>query len=135
MQRLSNLKPIKNPFKLLKLSFSQKMLLELNSLIQLKSKPVSIVEIINKKVKDKPAKLFQDFNASVKFIPNPDNEEIPKKKPLQIEFPDHDHTIEDIKKVKLRSFNHSFNDSELYVQSTVPSIKLIKKKKVQKKYF
>ena len=31
LQRLSNLKPIKNPFKLLKLSFSQKIILELNS--------------------------------------------------------------------------------------------------------
>ena len=56
------------------------------------------MEIINKKVKDKPAKLFQDFNASVKFIPNPDNEQICEKKLLQIEFPEHDHTIEDIKK-------------------------------------
>ena len=130
LQRLSNLKPIKNPFKLLRLSFSQKMLLELNSLIQSESKSVSVVEIINKKVQNKPATLFQDFNASVKFIPN--DEQISKKKPLPIEFPKHDHTIEDIKKVKLRSFNHSFDNSELYIQSSVPSIKLIKKKKVEK---
>ena len=116
---------------LLRLSFSQKMLLELNSLIQSESKSVSVVEIINKKVKDKPAELFQDFNASVKFIPNPDNEQISEKKLLQIEFPKHNHTIEDIKKVKLRSFNHSFHDSKLYVQSSIPSIKLIKKKKVK----
>ena len=131
LQRLSNLKPIKNPFKLLRLTFSQKMLLELNSLLQSETRPVSIVEIINNKVKDKPAQLFQDFNASVKFIPNPDNEQIRTKKPLQIEFPSPNHDIEDIRKVKLHSFNHSFKDSELYVQSTIPSIKLIKKKKVQ----
>ena len=60
---------------------------------------MSIVEIIHKKVKDKPAKLFQDFNASVKFIPNPDDEQIHEEKPLQIEFPEHNQTIEDIKKV------------------------------------
>ena len=89
------------------------------------------MEIINNKVKDKPAKLFQDFNASVKFIPN-ENEQIRTKKPLQIEFPSPNHDIEDIRKVKLHSFNHSFKDSELYVQSTIPSIKLIKRKKFRK---
>ena len=34
LQRLTNLKPIRNPFKLLKLSFSQKMLLLLNQLVK-----------------------------------------------------------------------------------------------------
>ena len=130
LQRLSNLKPIKNPFKLLRLTFSQKMLLELNSLLQSDIQPIPIVEIISNKSTDKPAQLFHDFNASVKFIPN-ENEQIRTKQPLQIEFPSPDHEIEDIRKVKLHSLNRSFKDSELYVQSTIPSIKLVKKKKVQ----
>ena len=102
------------------------MLLELNSLIQ------SVVEIINTKTKDKPSKLFQDFNASVQFIPNHENGQNAEKKLFQVEFPQHNHSIENINKVKLRSLNHSFNNSELYVQSSVPSIKLIKKKKIEK---
>ena len=65
-----------------------------------------MVEIINTKAKDKPSKLFQDFNASVQFIPNPDNGQSSEKKLLQVEFPQHSHSIEDINKVKLRSFNH-----------------------------
>ena len=44
LQRLSNLKPIKNPFKLLKLSFSQKMLLQLNSLVMTECPAISVVE-------------------------------------------------------------------------------------------
>ena len=113
LQRLSNLKPIKNPFKLLKLSFSQKMLLDLNSLLQSDYPPVSVVEIVNQKTKDQPSKLIQDFNASVKFIPNPDHDQTFEKKNLQVEVPQHNHSIEDINKVRLHSFDHSFNNSEL----------------------
>ena len=87
------------------------MLLDLNSLLQSDYTPVSVVEIVNRKTKDQPSKLFQDFNASVKFIPNPDNSQTFEKKNLQVEFPQHNHSIEDINKVKLHSFNHSFNNS------------------------
>ena len=91
-----------------------------------------MVEIVKSKAQDKPSKIFKDFNASAQFIPNSNNDQMPEKKLLQVNFPQHDHSIEDIKKVKLRSFNHSFNDSDLYMQSSIPSIKLIEKKKIKK---
>ena len=129
MQRLTHLKPIPNPFKLLKLSLPQKMLLELNLLLQSEISDVSAVEIITQQNIDKPSNLFQDFNASIQFLPGKSMENSgPQCKNPQVIHPLHQESIKDINKVQLHSLDHTFSESEFYVKTNTTEIAPIKKK-------
>ena len=129
MQRLTHLKPIPNPFKLLKLSLPQKMLLDLNLLLQSEISDVSAVEIITQQNIDKPSNLFQDFNASIQFLPGKSMKNLePQCKNPQVIHPLHQESIKDINKVQLHSLDHTFSESEFYVKTNTTEIAPIKKK-------
>ena len=92
---------------------------------------ISVVEIAHNKTKEQPTKIFKDFNNSIQFIPPSDDGPV-EKKGLQVQCPQDEDVIEDINKVHLKSFNYKFSPSDLYMQSTIPSIKI--GKKVKKSY-
>ena len=65
LQRLSNLKKVKNILPLLNLSISQKMILELDKIISMSNIDVTEVQCLEQKVKNKDLPIIKDFAPSI----------------------------------------------------------------------
>ena len=82
LQRLSNLKPVKNVFKHLNLSLSQQMVLELNNIVRMTWPEIQEVKIVpNDAAREhKASQMVRDFHPSVRVYDDGSNNEEEEKK-------------------------------------------------------
>ena len=131
LQKISHLKPLKNPFKLLKLKCSEKFILDLGKIIQMEIPNAQQVEIVKNDYSTPVQPMVEDYNPSI--IICGDETLTTKSHPVQglpVIHPKHLESMKDICMVKLYTLgNDSDIPSELYLESTVtpPTVKHNKK--------
>ena len=136
IQRISNLKPIRNVYKLLNLSVSQKMIIELSAILNSEIPPVEEVQICeNKAIKITPASVVKKFNPSLQIVHTESNQK-PMLDKVMVEQITDCSEIQDINNVKMQTYysdlgipDTSQNTLSVIHQDATTICKLDKKKK------
>ena len=136
LQRISHLKPLTNPFKLLKLSLSQKIMLDLGKIIDLNIPHIPQVEVKPNDYQLTADTIVAAYNPSRVIDPNGtvaaqvDSHTVHR---LPVVHPEHLQSMRDICQVKLYTLENISQmttsvPSDLYITST-PDITAVKHKK------
>ena len=138
LQKISNLKPIRNVYKLLNLSITQRMVLELDRIITMEIPNVQEVEITpNMSIRQTPDAIVNKFNPSLKLVvSNCDGLLGPQK--LQVQQADDASQIKDICIVDMQTYNSKMTMSSKSTEfqndtlSEFPTCTMIPRKKPNK---
>ena len=113
LQKLTRLKPVLNPLRLLQLSISEKLLLGFRKALAMPECQITAIEIVpNITLKGQPNEIIKDHNLSVCVIS--DHEEAR----LKIQNPGLCSSIQDIMKIKLQTYTEN---SDFFMQNITNS--------------
>ena len=134
LQKVSHLKPVKNVFKLLGLTVSQKLVMALDKVLKLACPTVNEVEIMpNLSVRAAPGTLIKRFNPSLEIVQSVSGSG-PRLDKIDVGHPSNIPSIKDICQIKLKTYNESMETESLFgdkddTLSTLPSQSEVSKKR------